>query len=76
MEGGVKMSKKTSKIPGGRRVTATNKYDRTNSASDVDISRGKVTSIVEHGRDGSSHSHEVISSIFGFSKGDREKDKE
>lgn len=70
------MAHRTSNIPGGHRVTVANKYDKERSATDYDLNKyaTEVVSIVDHGRDGSSHSHKPIHGILGVSKGDRISD--
>lgn len=72
------MPRKESKIPGGTRVTTTNKYDQDSTRTAVDIDKDKsnnITNVTDHHKDGSSHSHEPRTSFWGWSRGDRKDDK-
>jgi len=70
--------KETSNKGGGHRVTTSNKYDSDSSrtATDVDVSKnGKIDNITDHHKDGSSHSHEVRTSFWDWSRGDKKDNK-
>ncbi|MBD3182115.1 hypothetical protein GF312_07475 [Candidatus Poribacteria bacterium] len=67
------MRRRESKISGGKTRVTYNYKDGTSTDIDLNRIRTKVDTVVDHDKDGSSHEHKAINSIFGWSKGDRKK---